>query len=166
MTTAPLASEIQKAITYQPSTDDYACEIILADQRIGLGHAATYGAAEGLCAAYAAALLCANTPERVADRAAAPAGAGLAFTQAAQLAPLAWRAPDDPIRCERDEFLKGTAYQCGSVELYASDDAREPPLLIAFSCDGIELADLERDLPAVLALLRDPRVQALSARRG
>lgn len=75
---------------------------------------------------------------------------------------------DDMIDPQRYGTKIGTTYTAGDgagrVEIYISDDA-DQPVDIFFADKAVGLGDLEPVIPALLALLNSPQVQAARARR-
>lgn len=191
MVTQSATARIEKEIKYNTATDRYDCWLIVDGRRDSIGSAASYGAAEQLCAEHA------DAQSRVDALRGTQAGAEtLAALDAAQLGALRtivaqgqfdrllalarwWAAGADgaplPVTAQRpaspnthdaasQQIALGTEYRCGQAEIYVSDNVGKPPVLFAFGCDAIDLSDLERDLRAVLTLMIDPQVQAACAR--
>jgi hypothetical protein len=73
---------------------------------------------------------------------------------------------DDPIDKERHGKEVGTDYRIGDTYIYIADVPsrhNDWPELHAFGRDGVSLAEVDRVLPQIIALMNDPRVQSARA---
>ncbi len=154
------AQPTEREIKYDRQTKDYS--LYLSGRYVG--SAATYSEGERILNELVYQQLQHDAVTTADDQAAAAADAApelLYATLDSQALPVVRCAPEliEDVCSPRDGEQVGWCYVAGAVEAVIPHDRSEQPMLFAFG-EGLDLADVVRQLPDLLAVLNDPRVVA------